>query len=254
MRVIADHVRAVAFAIADGQLPSNTGAGYVIRRILRRAVRYGYTFLDKKEAFVFELVEVLTEQFAGVFPELIKQKELVSKVIQEEETAFLRTLESGLKRLDQLMTDQTSKTISDGKTVFELYDTFGFPTDLTGLIARENGFTIDEAGFTAEMQKQKDRSRKASASQTGDWTELQPHEGSSFTGYDSLQEKARLTRYRTVKTKDKEINQFVLDRTPFYGESGGQIGDTGLLTLSNGKKIPVIDTKKERPDCSLYQN
>ncbi len=242
-RVLADHIRAISFTIADGQLPSNTGAGYVIRRILRRAVRYYYSYLDYQQPLLFQLVPVIAEQFADVFPELQQQEGFVSKVIREEEEAFLRTLEKGLKRIEDIFAS-ADKTVL-GKDAFELYDTYGFPLDLTRLIASEKAFTIDEEGFTAEMQKQKDRSRAATATDAGDWIivneELAPVE---FVGYNLLQSAAKILRYRSVKQKGKETFQLVLDRTPFYAESGGQVGDTGQLII-NDEQVKIIDTKKE---------
>jgi alanyl-tRNA synthetase len=240
-RVCADHIRAISFTIADGQLPSNTGAGYVIRRILRRAVRYYYTYLDYKQPLLFQLVPVLSRQFTDVFPELQKQEQFVSKVIREEEEAFLRTLEKGLKRIEDIIT--ASKGSISGRDAFELYDTYGFPFDLTRLIASERKIEVDEQAFTAEMQKQKDRSRAATATDAEDWVILK--EGSSaFVGYDELESSSRILRYRKVKAKGKETWQVVLDKTPFYAESGGQVGDTGQLTIGNGS-IAVLDTKKE---------
>jgi alanyl-tRNA synthetase len=237
MRVIADHVRAVSFAIADGQLPSNTGAGYVIRRILRRAVRYGFTFLNFKDPFIYKLVPVLGAQLKEVFPELESQKDYVSKVIFEEETSFLRTLEKGLKRIEGL-------TSISGEQAFELYDTYGFPLDLTSLIAREKGFTVDEKGFTTEMEKQKSRSKAAAAKETGDWALLGEDVKPEFVGYDNLEADVRIVKYRKIKQKNKEQFQLVFDRTPFYAESGGQVGDTGYIENAN-EKIFITDTKKE---------
>lgn len=238
-RVIADHIRAISFTIADGQLPSNTGAGYVIRRILRRAVRYYYSYLDYKQPLLTQLVPVLAKQFENVFPELQQQVDFVSKVVREEEDAFLRTLEKGLKRVDDLI---AQGSIS-GKDSFELYDTYGFPLDLTQLIAAENKLEVDEAGFKAEMQQQKDRSRAATTVDAGDWVELKT--GSNiFTGYDSLEGVTEILKYRKVKAKGREGYQLVLEQTPFYAESGGQVGDKGVLTIS-GKDIAVIDTKKD---------
>ncbi|MBN8674453.1 MAG: alanine--tRNA ligase [Chitinophagales bacterium] len=238
-RVLADHIRAISFTIADGQLPSNTGAGYVIRRILRRAVRYYYSYLDYKQPLLTQLVPVLAKQFETVFPELQQQVDFVSKVVKEEEDAFLRTLDKGLKRVDDLI---AQGSIS-GKDSFELYDTYGFPLDLTQLIAAENKLTVDEDGFKAEMQQQKDRSRAAGTIDAGDWVVLK--DGSNkFVGYDSLEAKASVLKYRKVKAKGKELYQLVLDITPFYAESGGQVGDRGQLTIGN-EQVSVIDTKKD---------
>ena len=243
MRVMADHVRAVAFAIADGQLPSNTGAGYVIRRILRRAVRYAFTFLNFNNPFLHELVAVLADQMREAFPELHAQKDYVSKVIFEEETSFLRTLEKGLKRIDLIQSELKGNTIS-GEQAFELYDTFGFPFDLTSLIARERGFSVDEAGFRSEMEKQKSRSRADAVKETGDWIQIGEDEKTEFIGYDHLSSAVRIVKYRKVRQKNKELYQLVFDKTPFYAESGGQVGDTGYIS-GKGEKISIIDTKKE---------
>ncbi|RDV14746.1 alanine--tRNA ligase [Pontibacter diazotrophicus] len=245
IRVMADHIRAIAFAITDGQLPSNNKAGYVIRRILRRAVRYGFTFLDFKKPFLYKLAEVLADQMAHVFPELKQQLSFVQRVIEEEENAFLRTLDNGLKRLDALEEKfkENNNTI-DGKTAFELYDTFGFPLDLTALIAREKGLKVDEAGFSVEMEQQKNRSRNASASEQSDWVVVQPDVTTEFVGYDRDEATSHIVRYRQVKTKNKSEYHLVLDQTPFYAESGGQIGDTGYL-ISETEQIEVLDTKKE---------
>jgi alanyl-tRNA synthetase len=243
MRVMADHVRAVAFAIADGQLPSNTGAGYVIRRILRRAVRYGFTFLNLKEPFIYRLVPVLGNQLENVFPELQKQKDYVSKVIFEEETSFLRTLEKGLKRIEIIQDTLRGKVIS-GEQAFDLYDTYGFPLDLTSLIARERGFTVDEAGFKTEMEKQKSRSKADAAKETGDWISLGPDQKTAFVGYENFSADVRIIKYRKIKQKNKELYQLVFDQTPFYAESGGQVGDTGYIESVN-EKIHITDTKKE---------
>lgn len=243
MRVIADHVRAVSFAICDGQLPSNTGAGYVIRRILRRAVRYGFTFLNFKEPFIYKLVPVLANQLKDVFTELKAQEDYVSKVIFEEEASFLRTLEKGLKRIDAIILEKKDKVIA-GDQVFELYDTFGFPVDLTSLIARERGLSIDEAGFEAEMKKQKDRSKAAASKETGDWIVVGEDVKTISTAYDSLEEDVKLVKYRIIKQKNKEQFQLVFDKTPFYAESGGQVGDTGFIESAN-EKIFIVDTKKE---------
>lgn len=237
LRVMADHIRAVSFAICDGQLPSNTGAGYVIRRILRRAVRYGFTFLNFKEPFMHKLVAVLSEQFKNVFPELESQKDYVSKVIFEEEVSFLRTLEKGLKRIEGL------KSIS-GEQAFELYDTFGFPLDLTSLIARERGFTVDEAGFKVEMEKQKSRSKADATKETGDWILVGDEAKTEFIGYDFLEADVKIIKYRKLKVKNKDVYQLVFDKTPFYAESGGQVGDTGYVE-TKGEKISVTDTRKE---------
>jgi alanyl-tRNA synthetase len=242
-RVNADHIRAIAFTIADGQLPSNTGAGYVIRRILRRAVRYYYSYLNYQQPLLFQLVPVLAEQFHSVFPELHQQEQFVSKVIREEEEAFLRTLEKGLKRIEDII-GNTNGNIS-GKDAFELYDTYGFPFDLTRLIASERGLNIDEEAFTKEMQQQKDRSRAATATDTEDWIVVNNgFNNSVFIGYDSLETEANVLRYRKVKAKGKEAYQLILDRTPFYAESGGQIGDTGELIIGN-ERVRITDTKKE---------
>lgn len=245
-RVIADHIRAIGFTIADGQLPSNTGAGYVIRRILRRAVRYYYSYLDYKQPLLFQLIPVIGEQFTSVFPELNKQLDFVSRVVKEEEEAFLRTLDKGLRKMDEIIADVSSastKTI-DGKNAFELFDTFGFPIDLTRLIAGENGLNVDEAGFDREMQQQKNRSRAATAVDTEDWINVHEDTVTRFVGYDSLEIRTRVVKYRKVKAKGKESFQLVLSDTPFYAESGGQAGDTGTLNF-NGEEIRVLDTKKE---------
>ena len=244
-RVLADHIRAIGFTIADGQLPSNTGAGYVIRRILRRAARYYYSYLDYKHPLLTQLMPVLAEQFKDVFSELHKQVDLVCKVVKEEEEAFLRTLDKGLRKIDDIINDtrgQKSTTIN-GKAAFELYDTYGFPIDLTRLIGQENNLEVDEAAFEAEMQQQKTRSRAATALDTEDWVVLK--EGSSkFVGYDNVEATANVVKYRKVKAKGKESYQLVLDQTPFYAESGGQVGDTGELIFPN-ETIQIIDTKKE---------
>ena len=245
IRVISDHVRAVAFSIADGQLPSNTGAGYVIRRILRRAVRYGFTFLDKKEPFIYRLVAVLSEKMGDAFPELKAQKQLIENVIKEEEASFLRTLEQGLLLLDGLISAAKTKEISGAKA-FELYDTYGFPIDLTALILSEKGFTLDEKGFQEALQKQKNRSRAASESSTEDWTVLKDDAEEEFIGYDYLEADVKITRYRKVTSKkDGEMYQLVFNLTPFYPEGGGQVGDKGYLKNSNGDVVYIVDTKKE---------
>ncbi|MBT8253715.1 MAG: alanine--tRNA ligase [Bacteroidia bacterium] len=245
IRVIADHVRAVAFSIADGQLPSNTGAGYVIRRILRRAIRYGFTFLDKKEPFIYRLVEVLSKKMGKAFPEIKKQKQLIENVIKEEEASFLRTLDQGLIRLDKIIEEESGKTIS-GNRVFELYDTFGFPVDLTALILQEKGLSLDQDGFKVELEKQKARSRAAGEVNTEDWTVLRDEDQEEFVGYDLLEAKVKITRYRKVVSKKAgELYQIVFNLTPFYPEGGGQVGDKGYLESSNGDVIYVVDTKKE---------
>jgi alanyl-tRNA synthetase len=244
-RVISDHVRAVAFSIADGQLPSNTGAGYVIRRILRRAIRYGFTFLDKKEPFIYKLIDVLSEKMGDAFPELKAQKQLIENVIKEEENSFLRTLDKGLILLDGIIASSDSKEIS-GEKIFELYDTFGFPVDLTALILSEKGHTLDEKGFQEELQKQKKRSRAASETSTEDWTVLADNTVEEFIGYDSLEATVKLTRYRKVTSKkDGEMYQLVFNLTPFYPESGGQVGDKGSLEDIDGALVKILDTKKE---------
>ena len=244
-RVIADHVRAVAFSIADGQLPSNTGAGYVIRRILRRAVRYGFTFLNQKDPFIYRLVDVLSKKMGPAFPELKSQKQLIENVIREEEASFLRTLEQGLILLNKIIEEADSKTIS-GEKAFELYDTFGFPIDLTSLILREKGYTLDEAGFHAEMKKQKDRSRSASESSTDDWTIVKDTNQNDFIGYDQLEADIQITKYRKVSSKkDGDQYQLVFDVTPFYPEGGGQVGDKGYLEDKNGDVVYILDTKRE---------
>ena len=245
MRVISDHVRTVYFAIADGQLPSNTGSGYVIRRILRRAIRYGYTFLDLKEPFIFALVDRLESQMGSVFPELIQQKELAKNVIREEEFSFLKTLNQGLLLLDELISKTKTKTLQ-GEQVFELYDTYGFPLDLTALIAREKGYELDEQGFEKAMKEQKARSRAASSSSAEDWTEVNNLPIDGFIGYDHLEAQVKLVRYRKIKSaKSGDQFQLVLNTTPFYSEGGGQVGDTGLLVDSKGNKVNILDTKKE---------
>ncbi len=247
MRVIADHVRAISFAICDGQLPSNTGAGYVIRRILRRGVRYGFTFLGHSTPFIYKLVEVLAAQFDSVFPELKSQKDFVKNVIEQEEKSFLKTLENGLKRLEVITNDldATNEKVINGKVAFELYDTFGFPFDLTSLIAREGGRSVDEAGFNAEMLLQKERSKADAEKETGDWIVLQEVDGCEFVGYALTQNQSFVTRHRTIKQKGKDLFQLVLAQTAFYAESGGQVGDTGYLEFESGEKISVVDTKKE---------
>ncbi len=255
IRVIADHVRAVAFAIADGQLPSNNGAGYVIRRILRRAIRYGFTFLNQKEPFIYKLVNILSKQMGSTFPELNSQKQLIYNVIKEEENSFLRTISSGIFNLENYMKGinivddvaiDSVKKIIKGKLAFELYDTYGFPLDLTQLIAKENDYTVDVEGFDIEMEKQKNRSRTAATVDTDDWFVLQDTIEVDFIGYDSLEADVKITRYRKVTSKkDGEMYQLVFNRTPFYPEGGGQVGDKGYLEVPNGNVIYILDTKKE---------
>ena len=245
IRVISDHVRAVAFAIADGQLPSNNGAGYVIRRILRRAVRYGFTFLEKTEPFIFRLVNVLSEKMGKAFPEIEAQKQLIENVIREEEASFLRTLDQGLILLNQMISGMKSDTLS-GVKAFELYDTYGFPPDLTSLILREKNLNMNESEFDTEMKKQKERSRSASESSTDDWTVLIEDRDAEFVGYDSLEAQVKITRYRKVSSKkDGEMYQLVFNLTPFYPEGGGQVGDKGYLEDTHGNVVYIIDTKKE---------
>ena len=245
IRVISDHVRAVAFSIADGQLPSNNGAGYVIRRILRRAVRYGFTFLDKKEPFIYRLVSILSKKMGKAFPEIKAQKQLIENVIREEEASFLRTLDQGLVLLNQMTSNMKSETLS-GQKSFELYDTYGFPPDLTSLILREKGLDMDEEGFQQEMAQQKERSRAASESSTDDWTVLRDDADEEFVGYDTLRAKVKITRYRKVSSKkDGKMYQLVFNMTPFYPEGGGQVGDKGYLEDANGDVTYILDTKKE---------
>ncbi len=250
LRVVADHIRAISFTIADGQMPSNNGAGYVIKRILRRAVRYGYSYLGFKTPFLHSILPLLAEQFKDVFPELFAQKDFVENVILQEEISFLKTLENGIKRIDNLITTtkNNKKTEIQGNEVFELYDTFGFPLDLTALIAKENSLSIDEKGFEVEMKMQKDRARQASAQDLSDWVQIIPSDKVEFLGYDTLFATANLVKYRQVSTKNQIFYQIVLDKTPFYAESGGQVGDVGELTLQGTNfevKIPIFDTKKE---------
>ena len=245
LRVISDHIRAIAFAIADGQLPSNNKAGYVIRRILRRAVRYGYTYLDFREPFMNTIIPMLAEQFDGVFPELKAQQDFIQRVILEEENSFLRTLENGLKRLDEISSQIEKNGSINGDIVFELSDTFGFPVDLTALIAREKGLSIDEEGFKTALQAQKDRSRKDSAKEATDWIIISDEDFDfEFVGYDETETLSKITKYRKVKTKTGEEYHIVLDKTPFYAEMGGQVGDSGQLIIDNGQII-ISDTKKE---------
>jgi alanyl-tRNA synthetase len=244
IRVIADHVRAVAFSIADGQLPSNTGAGYVIRRILRRAIRYGFTFLNTKEPFIYKLVDTLSTQMGETFPELKSQKNLCKNVIKEEEHSFLRTLDQGLILLENIIEKTEGKTVS-GKKAFELYDTFGFPIDLTALILRERGYKLNEEEFNSELQKQKVRSRAASVIIAGDWQILGEEESQNFIGYDQLLADVKITRFRKVADQKGELFQIVLNKTPFYPEGGGQVGDKGYLKSAEGEMIKITDTKKE---------
>ena len=242
-RVLADHIRAIAFTIADGQLPANTGAGYVIRRILRRAVRYYYSYLDYKQPLLFQLMPIIADQFKTVFPELQKQQDFVTKVVKEEEDAFLRTLDKGLKRMDDII-KQTNNQVIDGKAAFELFDTFGFPADLTRLIATENNLSIDEAGFETEMQQQKNRSRAASLLDTEDWVLVSDEPGEGFVGYKDILVSSKITKYRKISSKGKTQYQLELNTSPFYAESGGQVGDTGWLEFGD-VTIEVTDTKKE---------
>ncbi|MFL1013131.1 alanine--tRNA ligase [Flavisericum labens] len=245
IRVISDHVRAVAFSIADGQLPSSTGAGYVIRRILRRAVRYGFTFLDKKEPFIYRLVDVLSEKMGQAFPEIKNQKRLVENVIKEEEQSFLRTLDQGLVLLNRIVEETKGDTVS-GEKAFELYDTYGFPIDLTGLILSEKGLKLDEEGFKEKLQKQKERSRAASEINADDWVVLRDDAETEFVGYDMLETLVKLTQYRKVSTKkDGDMYQLVFNITPFYPEGGGQVGDKGYLEGAHGDVVYILDTKKE---------
>ena len=237
-RVIADHIRAISFTIADGQLPSNTGAGYVIRRILRRAVRYYYSYLDYKQPLLYQLLPVIAGQFDTVFPELNAQLSFVSKVVQEEEEAFLRTVDKGLSMLNEANQDIS------GEVAFKLYDTFGFPLDLTKLVAAEKGLAVDEQGFDREMKKQKERSRTAGVTETQDWVQVSNIPSSVFVGYDTLESKTKMVKYRKVSGKGKELYQLVLEKTPFYAESGGQVGDTGKLIVGN-EQWAIVDTKKE---------
>ena len=246
MRVIADHIRAISFSIADGQLPSNVKAGYVIRRILRRAVRYAYTFLKMDQPLLCRLVPTLVAQMGDAFPELKQQQGIVEKVIKEEEEAFLRTLDKGIKLMDNIVKNNAESKVVSGKDAFVLYDTFGFPIDLTELIAKEHGYTVDLKEFEAELQQQKNRSRNATAVEEGDWVEVHPYSATVFTGYDSTREEnVKLLKYRKVKAKNKESVQLVFDKSPFYAESGGQTGDSGHIVFPGGEKIEIVNTIKE---------
>ncbi len=243
MRVVADHLRTLAFSIADGQIPSNNKAGYVIRRILRRAIRYGFSFLGQSEPFIHKLLPSLIRIMGEAYPELVAQQQHIKRVIREEEIAFLRTLETGIKMLDQIIERSDSKEI-DGKIAFELYDTYGFPPDLTGLILREKGYTLNQEDFSEQMEAQKNRSRKDARVEAGDWTIVVNTKEEEFVGYDQLEAEVEITRYRKIKSKGKEMYQMVFNKTPFYAESGGQIGDTGTLTNGN-EKIRIVNTLKE---------
>ncbi len=247
MRVIADHLRAVSFSIADGQLPSNAKAGYVIRRILRRAVRYGYTFLAFRQPFMHELVDTLVDQMGHQYKELSQQRDLIHHIIKEEEQSFLKTLANGINRFEDYVAShaQDGKHVIDGAFAFELFDTYGFPVDLTQLMAAEKGWEVDMEGFKKGLAEQKERSRAAAAVENDDWVELLPGVNQEFLGYDQLEAEVKIVRYRHVKVKEKEFYQLVLDRTPFYGESGGQVGDKGVLTHVSGEEVAVVDTKKE---------
>ena len=244
IRVISDHIRAVAFAIADGQLPTNNGAGYVIRRILRRAVRYGYSFLSLKEPFFYRLVDVIDREMGDSFPEIRSSRRLIENVIREEELSFLNTLEKGLSRLEQIIQESADKTVS-GEKVFELYDTYGFPLDLTALLAKEKGYQVDIEGFEKNMEEQKQRARKAAVSKIDDWEILSDDTGSIFIGYDTLECEVKISKYRRVENKKGSFYQVVFPVTPFYGESGGQVGDTGYLVAPNDTKIDILGTIKE---------
>jgi len=245
MRVISDHLRAISFSIADGQLPSNVKSGYVIRRILRRAVRYGYTFLSFEHPFLCKLVPTLVEEMGNAYPELKAQQGLIEKVIEEEESSFLRTLANGIRLLESMMTGHNQEKIIKGADAFLLYDTYGFPIDLTELLAREKGYHVNLSEFEKELEKQKERSRNAAVAQEGDWCEVHPFVPSEFLGYDHNQCPAHILRYRSVTAREKTVYQIILNQTPFYAESGGQVGDTGFLVSSLGEKIRITDTKKE---------
>ena len=246
MRVIADHIRAISFSIADGQLPSNVKAGYVIRRILRRAVRYGYTFLGLNEPFLCQLVQQLVDDMGEAYPEIAKQQKFIESVIREEELAFLRTLDRGIRLMDECLERSRATKVIAGADAFKLYDTYGFPFDLTELIAAENGYTVDQPGFLVELEKQKDRARNATANTFGDWTVYHEGEDVAFVGFDTTEvEGALLLKSRTVVQKNKEMLQLVFDRTPFYGEMGGEIGDTGIITAADGEQIRILNTVKE---------
>ena len=245
MRVIADHIRAICFSITDGQLPSNVKAGYVIRRILRRAVRYGYTFLGMHEPFLCKLVPQLINDMGEAFPELAKQQNLIENVVREEEDAFLRTLDKGIRLMDSILEKSAESKLISGIDAFTLYDTFGFPIDLSELIAREKGYTIDMEGFEVELRKQRERARNATAIEEGDWYEVAPFTSTEFVGYDTLEAKVKVMKYRTVKAKNKEMFQLVFDKTPFYAESGGQAGDSGTIESESGERITILTTIKE---------
>lgn len=245
MKVIADHIRAISFSIADGQLPSNVKAGYVIRRILRRAVRYGYTFLGFNTPFLCKLVPTLVKEMGAAFPELRAQQTLIEKVIKEEEEAFLRTLDKGINLISVIMEKSKGSKLISGKDAFTLYDTFGFPIDLSELIAKENGYTIDIHGFEEELAKQKERARNAAAVEEGDWVELRPFVSEEFVGYDELESDILIMKHRVVKSKNREVFQMVFDRSPFYAESGGQVGDSGVIVSETGETIKIINTVKE---------
>lgn len=246
MRVVADHLRAVAFSVADGQLPSNNKAGYVIRRILRRAVRYGYNHLGIEDPFMYHLVPVLAAAMGDQYPELRSSEEQIRKIIFEEETAFLKTLGKGLRMISKVIAEMKSekKDILSGKVAFEMYDTFGFPVDLTQLILRENGLQLDTEGFENEMKNQKQRSREDASLEAGDWVIVRESDDTIFAGYENTEDEVLITKYRMVKMKGEEVFQLIFDNTPFYAESGGQVGDTGFISSKN-EKIEITDTIKE---------